>query len=175
MRRLSDGTDDTWHVLLIQSSATPSRWLFPKGSVEANETVADAATRETREEGGVTGSLGPSLGRWNLPRGVHAMWVLFVHTEHTTECAQWAERDRRKRIWMSFEDARGVLTNVPAHVRRPELVEMLAAARAVLARVDANPPTKAVGGVGGGVGDRHIATCRHDDSCIDYLPVYHEP
>jgi len=39
--------------LLVQASKAPSEWVLPKGHVEADETPAEAAVREVREEAGV--------------------------------------------------------------------------------------------------------------------------
>lgn len=129
-----------WDVLLVQSQVTPSRWLFPKGGVEPDETAVEAATRETCEEGGVIGQIGPKLGCWKCVRGarptVHSMWLLFVHREHGPDCHQWTERHRRARRWYSFDGARNQFNLAPPHLRRPELVEILAAAERVINTVN---------------------------------------
>lgn len=140
--------NDGWDVLLVQSQVTPSRWLFPKGGVEADETAVDAAMRETCEEGGVIGQVGPKLGCWKCNRGskpsIHNMWLLFVHVEHGPDCNEWTERHQRARRWYSFDGARAQLNLVPAHLRRPELVEILAAAERIVNSLDvmwAIPPS----------------------------------
>lgn len=100
--------------------------------MEADEAVREAATRETCEEGGVVGQLGPKLGCWTLmrrTRQTQCMWLLFVHTEHSADCALWAERKQRLRGWYSFDDARALFNDIDVQLRRPELVEMLEAAR----------------------------------------------
>lgn len=131
---------DGWDVLLVESLVTPGRWIFPKGGVEANETAVEAAARETCEEGGVIGHLGPKLGCWKYNRGtkrsIHSMWLLFVHTEHGPGCLQWTERHYRARQWYSFEDARRQFTRIPIHLRKPQLVEILSAAEGVISRLN---------------------------------------
>lgn len=141
--------NDGWDVLLVQSQVTPSRWLFPKGGVEPDETAVEAAARETCEEGGVIGQIGPKLGCWNCVRGakptIHNMWLLFVHMEHGPHCQEWTERHRRARRWYSFDGARAQFNLVPPHLRRPELIEILAVAERVvntLQLINAMPPSK---------------------------------
>lgn len=124
-----------WEVMLVQSLGTPCRWAFPKGSVEPDETPAAAAVRETAEEGGVFGQLGPNLGLWALKRKrlkFQSMWLLLVHTEYAPDSLLWKEGARRSRVWLSFDAARALLSHTPPHARRPELLEMLDSAKAAL-------------------------------------------
>ncbi|MBI4485873.1 MAG: NUDIX domain-containing protein, partial [Acidobacteria bacterium] len=44
-------------VLLVKARKNPSLWIFPKGHIEGDETPAEAALRETREEAGVKGDI----------------------------------------------------------------------------------------------------------------------
>lgn len=138
LRRRSERGVESWQVLLIQSSLTPEIWIFPKGGVEEGETSRQAAARETVEESGVTGLIGPKLGCWNLTRSgkqKHSMWILFVTTQFDSDSMQWKERSKRQRAWHSFGDARAIFNNVSLHLKRPELLEMLQAAEAVVTRV----------------------------------------
>ena len=52
---MSDG-----RILLI-SSSRKEEWILPKGGWESDETVEVSALRETYEEGGILGTLGPKL------------------------------------------------------------------------------------------------------------------
>jgi 8-oxo-dGTP pyrophosphatase MutT (NUDIX family) len=54
--------DDRLLVLLVRSKKDPSIWVFPKGHVEAGESAAQTAIRETREETGVEGELAGPIG-----------------------------------------------------------------------------------------------------------------
>lgn len=128
-----------WQVLLVQSRWTPQVWLFPKGTVESNETAKQAAVRETREEGGVIGELGPKLGSWNINRGSkqkQKMWLLYVTTQFSADNKQWKERKKRARAWHSLEDAKCILTSLPPDQQRTELMEMLLKTEALLAQHD---------------------------------------
>ena len=52
--------DDEWHVYMVKHAA--GHWAFPKGKTENNETFKEAATREFKEETGMT------IRRWLLAR-----------------------------------------------------------------------------------------------------------
>jgi len=125
-------------VLLVQSRWTPEVWLFPKGGIEDNESAKQAATRETCEEGGVIGDLGPKLGSWTFQRGSkqkQKMWILFVTTEYASDSKLWKERKKRLRAWHTFDEARAVLTSIPEETQRPELLDMLASAEKVVKEI----------------------------------------
>lgn len=51
-------------LLLVRRAggAAPGTWAVPGGRVEAGETLAEAVTRELREETGIEGVCGPLLG-----------------------------------------------------------------------------------------------------------------
>ena len=62
-------------IALIRRGIEPSRglWSWPCGYVEIDETVEEAAARETREESGLVVRLGGLLGTYSYPaeRGAH--------------------------------------------------------------------------------------------------------
>jgi mutator protein MutT len=49
-------------ILLIRSKKNPSRWIFPKGHIELNETEQQACVRELLEEAGVEGEIVEKAG-----------------------------------------------------------------------------------------------------------------
>lgn len=58
------------YVLLISSSSGRNRtkWVFPKGGWESDETIENCALREAWEEAGVVGETVGELGVWVDPR-----------------------------------------------------------------------------------------------------------
>jgi ADP-ribose pyrophosphatase YjhB (NUDIX family) len=56
-------------VAMIRRGIEPGRgrWSWPCGYVEIDETIEDAAQRETREESGLVVRLGPLLGAYSYP------------------------------------------------------------------------------------------------------------
>lgn len=135
MRRRGPPAAPEWEVLLVQSRWTRDVWLFPKGGVEPGESARAAAVRETEEEGGVVGDLGPKLGSWVFnPSAKHRqkMWLLFVTTEYASDSKLWKERKKRLRAWHSFESAKALITDLPEELRRPQLLQMLQAAEDVV-------------------------------------------
>ncbi len=49
-------------ILLIRSKKNPSRWIFPKGHIEIDETAQQACVRELSEEAGVDGEVVEKAG-----------------------------------------------------------------------------------------------------------------
>ncbi len=66
--------EEAGRLLLLQRGHEPwaGAWNLPAGYVEIDETPAQAAARETREETGLTVRIGPLVGVWAFdddPRG----------------------------------------------------------------------------------------------------------
>jgi 8-oxo-dGTP pyrophosphatase MutT (NUDIX family) len=55
-----DGRDVRF--LLVTAKREPSRWVWPKGHIEAKESAEAAAVREVREEAGVVARVRAALG-----------------------------------------------------------------------------------------------------------------
>lgn len=111
-------------VLLVTSRGT-GRWILPKGWPEPGENLGDAASREAREEAGITGRMaaqacGTFLTNKFLPTGmaerceVH-VFPLQVEMEKTS----WPEKDARVRRWVSPKRAARM-------VAEPDLAELIA-------------------------------------------------
>ncbi|XP_052205497.1 nudix hydrolase 17, mitochondrial [Diospyros lotus] len=101
--------NDEVEVLVI-SSQKGRGMLFPKGGWELDESVEEAASRETLEEAGVVGNVEGELGKWSFrskSQGTNhegRMFALLV----TEQLDLWPEKDLRQRVWMNVDEAREV-------------------------------------------------------------------
>ncbi|KAF2768188.1 hypothetical protein EJ03DRAFT_134387 [Teratosphaeria nubilosa] len=120
---------DRTQVMLIQSSARKG-WVLPKGGWETDEaSQADAACREAWEEAGIECNVTADLGEIDekrteaqikkygptAPRAKYRFYEVKVREEK----ADWPERHKRDRKWMSYRTAKDLLRD------RPELLEAL--------------------------------------------------
>ncbi|KAI8340506.1 NUDIX hydrolase domain-like protein [Chlamydoabsidia padenii] len=89
-------------ILLVQSSKHDHVWVLPKGGWENDETVEQAAARETYEEAGVCGDIVGLIGdymdydKFGQPK-TH-FWFYEMHVKQILD--QWPEMRQRK--WASF-------------------------------------------------------------------------
>ncbi|XP_006302706.2 nudix hydrolase 21, chloroplastic [Capsella rubella] len=94
-------------VLLISAQKKGKGMLLPKGGWEVDESIEEAALRETIEEAGVTGQLEESLGKWQYKSKRHSM----VHDGYmfpllvSQQFEQWPEAEIRQRRWVSLSEA----------------------------------------------------------------------
>uniref|UniRef100_A0A7N0VIN1 Nudix hydrolase domain-containing protein n=1 Tax=Kalanchoe fedtschenkoi TaxID=63787 RepID=A0A7N0VIN1_KALFE len=93
--------------------------MFPKGGWELDETIEEAAERETFEEAGVAGVIDRErLGKWcykgktnGIPHEGY-MYPLFV----TDQSETWPEKNTRIRTWMKVDEARA--SNMPPWMKQ---------------------------------------------------------
>jgi ADP-ribose pyrophosphatase YjhB (NUDIX family) len=89
-------------VLLVSSKKEPGHWIFPKGHVEAGETAAQAALRETEEEAGVDGELLGPAGALEFDwRGNRYRVEYFL----IRAIGDTGATDGRDKAWLPFDDA----------------------------------------------------------------------
>ncbi|WCJ25192.1 hypothetical protein M5689_007096 [Euphorbia peplus] len=106
-RYIVENNEEGIEVLVI-SSQKGKGMLFPKGGWELDESIKEAASRETLEEAGVRGEVQAELGKWSFKSKTHDtyyegyMFPLLVHQEFEF----WPEKNLRQRIWMSVGDAK---------------------------------------------------------------------
>ncbi|THU60823.1 hypothetical protein C4D60_Mb07t16810 [Musa balbisiana] len=99
--------DQAVEVLVISSSKKRQEIMFPKGGWEQDESIIQAAYRETFEEAGVLGHLEDSLGIWRYKSKSHdkiheaVMFPLNV----TEELYYWPEKAIRTRKWIGVAEA----------------------------------------------------------------------
>lgn len=70
--------DDEGRLLLVQRGREPGRglWSLPGGRVEADESPAQAAVREVREETGLDVVAGPLVGQVERPGAAGQVYVI---------------------------------------------------------------------------------------------------
>ncbi|XP_050220366.1 nudix hydrolase 18, mitochondrial-like [Mercurialis annua] len=96
--------------VLVISSQKGQAMMFPKGGWEMDESMKDAAQRETLEEAGVIGRVECELGKWQYmsKRGsiLHEGYMFPLLVQKQLE--YWPEKNIRKRKWVSVKEAREV-------------------------------------------------------------------
>ncbi|OIW01972.1 hypothetical protein TanjilG_09082 [Lupinus angustifolius] len=96
--------------VLLVSSQKGQALMFPKGGWELDESIEEAACRESLEEAGVTGIIESELGQWSFISKRHGtyyeghMLPLFVNEQ----LDMWPEKDLRRRVWMTIAEAREI-------------------------------------------------------------------
>lgn len=110
--------------VLVISSQKGQGLMFPKGGWEVDESMEDAALRETLEEAGVRGIVERRLGKWRYKskRGgkLHEGYMFPMLVQEQLD--QWPEKDLRKRRWMSVAQAREVCQHLWMKEALDELV-----------------------------------------------------
>lgn len=105
--------DDCVWVMMV-TSQTRKRWIFPNGNIEKGETGAQAAAREAFEEAGVKGSLdkkhtiNATIGK-SASDGIEDVSVEFFALEVLKQADKWPEKDERKRRWLTLEKAKSLV------------------------------------------------------------------
>jgi len=119
LRRENNGYDG-----LIIGRATPRIWSLPKGHIEPNETIENAALREVKEETGIEASIIVKLSDiryWFYANKLkHSKIVHFYLMRYVagTPTPQIGEVDET--LWAKLDDLAEMLT----HVNERRLVEI---------------------------------------------------
>ncbi len=100
-------------LVLMITSRTHERWIFPKGSVEKGETHAEAALREAYEEAGIRGRALDQFAHEvqavkQLADGPRDLLVTYIPLHFTEQHDEWPERKSRERNWVTMQDARKI-------------------------------------------------------------------
>nr|GEW65755.1 NUDIX hydrolase 17, mitochondrial-like [Tanacetum cinerariifolium] len=103
-------TNNALEVLVISAQRKGKGMLFPKGGWESDESIKEAALRESVEEAGVYGIVEGELGKWSFKSkgndGYYEghMFPLLVNEQ----LEYWPEQDIRRRVWVSVPKAKEV-------------------------------------------------------------------
>ncbi|VFQ69806.1 unnamed protein product [Cuscuta campestris] len=113
-------------VLMI-SSQKGQAMMFPKGGWELDESIEEAASRESVEEAGVVGVVERELGKWRFmskSRPIYREGYMFPLLV-TEQLDLWPEKNLRRRVWMCAADAREVCQQIWMKEALDMLVERL--------------------------------------------------
>jgi len=95
------------HVLLVTAKRNPSHWIFPKGHIEAGETLEQTALREAEEEAGVRGRIIAPAGELSFSFQSEAFLVHYFLVVSNDEGRP--EKGRRLQ-WCTYDEALRRLT-----------------------------------------------------------------
>ncbi|XP_058736115.1 nudix hydrolase 4-like [Vicia villosa] len=100
--------------VLVISTQNGNGMQFPKGGWETNESMEQAALRETIEEAGVIGNIESKLGKWSYKSKrqdvVHEGYMFSLLVKKQLE--NWPEKNFRQRSWMSVSEAKEVCPHI---------------------------------------------------------------
>lgn len=116
-------TGDNTHYLVI-SSLDGTNWVLPKGHIEADESLSDAALRELKEEAGIIGEIIAELTEQHfkvLDQIIYVQYFLirklYSVDEKENRSFQWLDEQTALEI-LSFEEAKAVLRKAVDVVNR---------------------------------------------------------
>lgn len=92
--------------VLLVTSKSGERWVFPKGRIERGRTGAEQAIVETYEEAGVLGDLIlPGVGRYVYAKNGsdHLVEMFLLQVDRVLD--RWPESTARHRSWLPLEAA----------------------------------------------------------------------
>ncbi|XP_028805466.1 nudix hydrolase 18, mitochondrial [Neltuma alba] len=105
-----EGTRKEEIEVLVISAQNGHGMQFPKGGWEIDESMEQAARRETLEEAGVVGNVESKLGKWNYKSKrqstVHEGYMFPLLVKNQLE--DWPEKNIRKRRWLTVAEAKEV-------------------------------------------------------------------
>jgi len=102
-------------AILLITSLTRSRWIFPKGKLELQESHEDGCKREAFEEAGITGKVFNDFPITTLITSasegkIEKFPVTFYPFSVQKQLDDWPEKQKRERRWVLFEDVRKIVS-----------------------------------------------------------------
>ena len=101
------GSNAEPEVLIVRAKRNPRDWIFPKGHVEAGETLEETAVRELAEEAGVAGTVVRRVGASTFQLSDSVIEVTYFLVRFVGTVARTETREIK---WCSFETAQSLLT-----------------------------------------------------------------
>lgn len=92
-------------VLLITAKKTQEKWIVPGGGVDPGEEQKTAAAREAREEAGVVGDLGQSLGVVQSSAKKERTEIFLMSVREELEHWEESLENNRSRKWFHVDVA----------------------------------------------------------------------
>ena len=97
-------------LVLMITSNTQERWIFPKGSADGNETPTSAAAREGMEEAGIEGRMHENIqlevqSVKQVDGSAADLSVTYIPMLVETQHEDWSERKKRRRHWNTLPEA----------------------------------------------------------------------
>lgn len=100
--------DDAPRILLVRAKKTPQEWIFPKGHIENGETAESAASRELKEEAGVSGKPVTLIGSLEFESGDEIVNVAYYLFEFLADLPRTEDREIR---WCDYDEALSLLSH----------------------------------------------------------------
>lgn len=89
-------------------------WSIPKGIVDPGDTHKETALNEAWEEAGITGRLlGQAVGTYRYRKWGTKLTVAVFVMEVLHQESRWEESQIRERMWTTFTEAEGLLSDHP--------------------------------------------------------------
>ena len=92
--------------ICLVTSRNKSRWVIPKGCLEAGKSEVEIAAQEAWEEAGLSGRLSKaSIGTYCYRKWGDELTVAVYLLEVSDIAEDWPERETRQRVWLEPNDA----------------------------------------------------------------------
>jgi 8-oxo-dGTP pyrophosphatase MutT (NUDIX family) len=110
------GAGDAVEICLIRRRGT-ERWGIPKGYIDGDDSPADAALTEAREEAGLIGRVeGAAVGTYEYSKLGDDLTVAVFVMRADEALPVWEEMDLRERRWVTLAVAARLLAQHPVSV-----------------------------------------------------------